>query len=84
MSIERIDVLVALSVKNNLNPNVNVWVGFAKKILASKFGSTPQTMNSDIHTLVTAWRADHWRELAQDNPYLSASETQTWITSNSQ
>jgi hypothetical protein len=74
----RLEILVALAVKNNQTPTRNTFVGFTHRVLTSKFQSSPQVMRNDTQTLVSAWSADHWRSLIQDNPYLTSEEVTAW------
>lgn len=79
---DRLDVLIALSVKNHKTPNTNTYIAFARHVLTAKYGCSPATMKSDLETVISAWNADHWKTLVENNPYLDGEETRQWITTH--
>ncbi len=79
---ERELIVIYASIKSNRNPNQNVWVGLAHKILGAK-GTSPRTIHKTITTLNKAWHADKWKtlihELTVNNPNaLTETEIETW------
>jgi hypothetical protein len=75
----RLDCVVALAIKNNVNPHKNNFPAFTRQVLASKFAVSQTTMNSDIKTLISAWRTDRWKSIIWNNPYkITREEIDQW------
>jgi hypothetical protein len=70
MTTERIDYIVAVSVKAKQHPYRNTFPGFVHKMINTKFFATERTIQSDLQTLNSAWFGDKWAELLAINPYI--------------
>jgi len=66
----RIDALIAYSIKCGQHPYKNSFVGFVHAKEASKFGVSKNVADSDVKTLIKAWYADKWRDLIENNQYI--------------
>jgi hypothetical protein len=82
MNQEHTDAVVALSIKNQTDPNKNTWMAFAKRVITQKFGCDEKTLKWDIDNLISQWSFDKWKTLVDSNPYLDATETEAWINSH--
>jgi len=80
---ERIHQLIALCVKNNLTPLKNAFAGFLQNVCISRFGIEKRTARNYIDSLIAGWRLDRWKQMLQENPYLTMEEKTTWITQHS-
>jgi hypothetical protein len=78
MTVDRIDKLVALSIKNLQHPYHNSFPAFIRKILASEGISTVIALG-EIKTLNVAFRSDKWANLIKNNSYqITPQEVETW------
>lgn len=81
MTVERIDLLVALSVKNQMHPYKNNFSAFIRQVCAAKLAISPQAALIEVKTLNTAWRADKWASIIKGNPYnITEKEVEAWET----
>ena len=78
MTMERIDKLVALSIKKLQHPHRNSFPGFIRKTLAAE-GVSPVVALGEIKTLNAAWRADKWDSIIKNNTYqITQEEVTQW------
>lgn len=75
----RLDVLVALLVKNNLSPNKITFCDFILRASATNFGVRKETAKGYIDTLISCWNWDKLKEWVQENPHLTLNEKERWF-----
>ncbi len=79
MTVDRIDLIVALSIKNMQHPNRNSFPAFVRKILASKCQVSPAVATAEIKTVLSAWHGDRWAGIIRNNPYnITEEEVNLW------
>ncbi len=81
---QRIEVLVALCVKNNKNPREPA---FADKITQYCSGyldvTDKRTVRGYIDILINAWHLDYWKTRVEHNLRLTVEERSAWISLHS-
>jgi hypothetical protein len=79
MTTDRIDLVVALSIKNMQHPNRNSFPAFVRNILTVKCQVSPQVIQGEINALRTAWCTDKWASIIWGNPYnITREEIDKW------
>lgn len=76
-SYDRRAYLVAVAVKNEVYPNRNVFVAFARKVYC-KFNVSKRLLKQEIDIVISAWYRDHWKEMVESSPYFTREETDQW------
>jgi hypothetical protein len=77
---DRLNLTVALAVKNKTHPNRNNFVAFVRKVYATKFGLTERQTREDLEILIKAYHAERWQTLLANCPYpLSEEEVNSWM-----
>jgi len=74
-----VSYLVAICVKNNINPNNSKFAGLIIKVCADKFGYDKYKSRSYIDTMISAWRLNHWKSYIKESPYLTPKEKERWL-----
>jgi len=77
--LDRLRQIVAVCLKNNLNPNVTGFSDYVINYIASNYGLRPQTAREHVKTLIDAWHHNAWNSYIKHNPYLTEEEKQKWI-----
>jgi len=77
--IDRLRYLIALLLKERVNPKSPVLANRVMEILSAEFGLRPQTAKQYSETLKWSWRRNRWLSYIKDNPYLSKEEQEKWI-----
>jgi len=78
---DRLNLIVALAVKNKTHPNKNNFVSFVRRIYASKFNLSVAQTRAELDILVKAYQAERWKTLLKDLPYeLTEKELEEWQT----
>lgn len=79
MTTERLDLIVALAIKNLQHPNRNSFPSFARQVLTVKCNASPAVITTELKSLMTAWAADKWATIIQGNPYnITEEEVELW------
>lgn len=77
-SYDRRSYIVAVAIRNNVDPSKNIFQQFAKKVFA-KFPVSERTRKSDIDHVISSWYRDKWKMMVENSPYFDKEETEQWI-----
>jgi len=77
--MNRLRYLVAVLLKEGVNPKSAVLGNRVIEILSAEFGLRPQTAKEYAETLKWTWRRNRWISYIKGNPYLSKEEQERWI-----
>jgi hypothetical protein len=79
MTVDRIDLLVALAIKNNISPYKNSFPAFARAVLITKCQVSTTVANNELKTALSAWAADKWASHIKNNPCgITREEIDKW------
>ena len=81
---QRVEVLVALCVKNNKTPRQPAFADKIKQYCSGYLDVTDKrTVRGYIDILINAWNLDNWKTRVENNLRLNEEERKSWISSHS-
>jgi len=76
---DRVNVLVAICVKNNRTPNDTGFADLVIRACSKYFHYGKRTARTYIDILISTWRFDKWKDWVKNNPMLTPEEKERWL-----
>jgi len=77
---EKMSMLVAVCIKNGCYPVDTLFASRVRDAIVQLFGVKKRVSLVYAAQLISEWRQDRWKRLAQENMFLTSEEQLNWQT----